>query len=215
VATIDFVRHLEMQFGFIETSAREYDAGNLNEAIRIATSLRIIFHQTSTSTSILTHLNSNNVRIATSLPPLPRPTTGTWTPLVQVSIPIHYADGKVTGFDTPEYKPKLGSINLTRQVVAADWWADEPAFLLKGKKVSRSDIVKWAANKDGGAHVDGVLPLDYLALHNEFNDLMQIDIGNPQAGGASFSCENAHLAALRQMAYEILSSPELLELAGR
>ena len=46
----DFVEQLGKQLRDIETSAREYDAGNKDAAIRIATSLRAIFHHTGKQT---------------------------------------------------------------------------------------------------------------------------------------------------------------------
>ena len=52
----EFVEQLDKQLRDIETSARDYDAGNNASAIRIATCLREIFHQTAQSTPLLAHL---------------------------------------------------------------------------------------------------------------------------------------------------------------
>src|SRR5437762_2025805 len=58
---IDFREQLSKQLGFLQTSCREYDAGNTNEAIRIAQALRVIFHNTRNSTSLLMHLRGNSI----------------------------------------------------------------------------------------------------------------------------------------------------------
>jgi hypothetical protein len=55
---IDFTGQLQRQLGFMENSARAYDAGHRDEAIRLATSLRVLFHQTPKSTSLLRHLGA-------------------------------------------------------------------------------------------------------------------------------------------------------------
>ena len=89
---VNFVSQLDNQLRYIETSAREYDAGQIIEAIRIATSLRVIFHQTNRSTSILTHLQSNNIKLSTTLGST-YCTSGTSTPLVHVQLRIHYDSG--------------------------------------------------------------------------------------------------------------------------
>ena len=63
MSEIDFVQQLEKQLRYIETSANEYDAGKVDEAIRIATCLRVIFRQAKHSTSLLTHLQANHINL--------------------------------------------------------------------------------------------------------------------------------------------------------
>jgi hypothetical protein len=86
------------------------------------------------------------------------------------------------------------------------WWeqfviARGPAFVL-----SRKIIVLTAANKDGGAHVDDELPEEYLQLIRGVYE--KISVGEPEF------VSDHHLLYLRQMAYEILNSPELTQLAA-
>src|SRR5215813_13675886 len=47
---------LAEQVQFLERSCEIYDKGEESEAIRIATSLRVIFHHTQKSTSLVEHL---------------------------------------------------------------------------------------------------------------------------------------------------------------
>ena len=58
---VDFTAQLQRQLGFMENSARAYDAGHRDEAIRLATSLRVLFHQTPKSTSLLWHLGAESI----------------------------------------------------------------------------------------------------------------------------------------------------------
>ncbi len=47
---------LGSHIGFLERSSRDYDAGHEDESLRLATSMRVVFHDTQSSTSLLTHL---------------------------------------------------------------------------------------------------------------------------------------------------------------
>jgi hypothetical protein len=53
--------------GFIGRSAADFDQGHREEAIRIATALRVIFHQTGRSTSLLQDLNGTTVKFEATL----------------------------------------------------------------------------------------------------------------------------------------------------
>jgi hypothetical protein len=54
---------LRDQLEFLKGSAEAFDAGKTAEAVRIATALRVIFHQTKASTSLLNHLNAPGIMI--------------------------------------------------------------------------------------------------------------------------------------------------------
>jgi hypothetical protein len=220
VSNVDFVRQLDKQLRYIETSAREYDAGEKDEAIRIATSLRVIFHHTSRSTSLLFHLQARYTRILTSAHSPPYPSD--YWPMGQIRgsfhMPEHHSKNcphyePIRAVEEASFVPWLGKKSLKRQVQSPDWWEKEPAIILHGKKARRRDVVLWASNKDGRAHVDHVLPADYLHL----SDCLRVCIGPPgdEGDGLEMKPTDVHFALLRQMAYEVLKSPELLKLAGR
>jgi hypothetical protein len=220
VSAVDLVRQLDKQLRYIDTSAGGYDAGEKDEAIRIGTSLRVIFHQTQASTSLLRHLGGTYTRIMTSLtkPPYPQ---DWFSPLAvvcgTVHIPEHHRKDcphhqPPTFIGPTYYRPFLDGVRLARQVQAPDWWGNEPAMILHHRKTTRKDVVLWAANKDGGAHVDEKLPIDYVHLSN----CIKIGISNDPTDEAKFqTAKDAHLAMLRQMAHEVLKSPDLLKLSGR
>ena len=66
--TQDFKKRLREQLGFLERSADAFDEGHREEALRIATALRVIFHNTPSSTSLLRHLNAVNVMVRSAAP---------------------------------------------------------------------------------------------------------------------------------------------------
>jgi hypothetical protein len=50
---MDFRAHLKRQLGYLERSCASYDSGYKDEAIRIATIIRVLMHNTGATTSLL------------------------------------------------------------------------------------------------------------------------------------------------------------------
>ena len=86
-----------------------------------------------------------------------------------------------------------------------DWWTQvvgiDPNV---GVRLTRREIVLAASNKDGGAHIDK-LPQEYAHLARPGYFEQVTDLGDPFI--------EAHCTALRQMAYELLNSPALVQIA--
>ena len=61
-----FTDKLKEQLQFIKRSCDAYDQGAENEALRIATSLRVIFHNTTQSVSLMAHLGFENKKMLSS-----------------------------------------------------------------------------------------------------------------------------------------------------
>lgn len=181
---VDFRAQLRRQITFIKNSADRFDYGCHEEAVRIATSLRVIFHDTKASTSLLKHLGAQGVKVVTTIKPCDNPRATFWDPLV-----FWWGDHR---YENP--------------LPAAQWWTREVARM----KVSIScrDVVLAAANKDGGAHVDAAPCPKYEALAKSW-------LGPASSGVGEEPIDVSHLVALRQFAYEVFRSPELLALADR
>src|SRR5687767_7224299 len=58
---VDFRKQLRHQLTFLKNSAARYDYGCHEEAVRIATVIRVIIHDTKRCTSLLKHLNAERV----------------------------------------------------------------------------------------------------------------------------------------------------------
>jgi hypothetical protein len=205
--SVDFVRQLDKQLRFIEASCREYDAGNVDEGIRIATALRVIFHHTAASTSLLTHLCAMNTEILSTAGRRPGShPDGYWPALVQIKYDV--ATNTLECNPTFDCRP-----SAHRMLPASAWWDTELVFYGGRKRFKRKPLVLHAANKDGGAHVDSELPEDYEWLLNGADVAMGLITADGQ--DLTRRLPNPHLAYLRQMGHEVLHSPELLKLAGR
>ena len=57
---VDLLVKLENQMAFIKSSASAFDSGNIREAARLATSVRVLLHDTNSSHSLLKQLGVKN-----------------------------------------------------------------------------------------------------------------------------------------------------------
>ena len=64
----DFKEQLHRQLVFLRQSAASYDSGVKEKAIRIGTILRVMFHQTESSTALLKHLGPSSVLVRSCSP---------------------------------------------------------------------------------------------------------------------------------------------------
>ena len=86
-----------------------------------------------------------------------------------------------------------------RWVDFTEWW-DEVVFVDNQQRtVTRSQLVKYISNKDGGAHVDPVLQSVYADLSRD-NSLGWVSTSN----GEEAPLDSPHLVVMRQIAHEML-----------
>jgi hypothetical protein len=145
-----FLHKLGEQIQFLERSCEIYDHGEESEAIRIATSLRVIFHHTQKSTSLVEHLGFKKRKMLSTARGF-----YDWQDYLKVQINLNSK--------TPvKMLPMLGT--SFSQVSIQQWWSNETVFKHNGKDYSRKLIALSAANKVGGAHVNSKLDQYYEVL---------------------------------------------------
>jgi hypothetical protein len=207
VGGLNYTQQLEKQLGFLETSSREYDAGNLDEAIRIATALWVMFHYTTKSMSLLVHLGATSISmLSTAGKRVRNDPRGYWPALVHIDIDV--AQKTVMARPTFNDRP-----SAHRMIPFSAWWDGEAIYAAAGHRIKRKALVLNAANKDGGAHVDNDIPPDYGFFLDGTS--FSLTVESVEGSKTESYLVNAHLACLRQIAHEILNSPDLLKLAGR
>ena len=197
-----FKQHLTNHLRFIERSGRAFDAGDESEALRIATSLRVIFHQTGSSTSLLTHLGATGISmLSTTCSPV-----GPGAPSNLAKLEIRRTDQDITFRSSA----LLDSAVMKRDIPFADWWQTEIVCLTSSVQMTRKSLVLAVANQDGGAHVDAKLEPDYTAIKSGAG----ICVTFLPAGGqpVEIPLESHSVATLRQIGYDVLHSSELLAL---
>ena len=194
-----FGKHLARQLGFLERSVAAFDSGHHQEAIRIGTTVRVIFHDTRSSTSLLRHLNALNVLVRSEAPDRSRQDAQLAGKRILGEFSWSLAQFSLKGF-----LPCTDKSGPHRFIEAPQWWRETFAHM-EGINYTRKAVVLWAVNKDGGAHVDDELVPEYEQLKSAGS------FGSIEApGGQTIPIEDAHLTFLRTMAFEVLNSPDLV-----
>jgi hypothetical protein len=208
--TAKFKDYLRTHLNFLAKSAAAFDEGEIDECMRIAVSIRVLLHDTRNSTSLLTHLNAKHIYLTSTCQRIPEGAVVSGSTMVFNRI-IATPSGP-----RAEIRASLGDgppINF--HLKAEDWWNQTIVVLPRGsdRRVSRKDIVLVAANKDGGAHVDASLTPQYDAL-KERGGTLQLVCWKIDGVESKIEFEDIHAYLIRQMAYELLTSPALLALAA-
>lgn len=187
-------KHLAEQLGFLLRSARSYDKGYVDEAKRLATTIRILVHDTSKSMSLLGQLGLKSLLFYdTAVDEEPKnilPHGG----LIQM----------VFGEFGATYFPYLDgelSSGVPRSVPFDEWWNRVIFRNKEGHQLSRRDLVLAVANQDGGAHVDPTLNEAYSKLSREGG--MGWVYVTP---GKTYTIRPPELASVRQIAHEVLKT---------
>jgi hypothetical protein len=158
----DFRPDLEKQLGFIERSCLLYDRGEYDEAIRIATAIRVLVHETGSSTSVLQHLGVRpTIQLVSSCDPVeggPNKPPG-MTPIFKFCLGTLVSDAGGTRHEAG-FRPDQHIFPMSVE----GWWQQVVWRLNPETAISRKALVLAAANKDGGAHVDAELSGEYEQL---------------------------------------------------
>lgn len=180
-------------------SAKNYDSGKLWEAKRMATHIHTLVHNGGSAKrrtiSLLSQLGMlENIEFLSSSRGLS--TMKPDTPLLVVTLtssdPV-YSPFCITGVSPPGLK----------KVKFLQWW-DEPVYRLEsGQVLTRRNLIYSMRNQDGGSHIDGEL------TNESYVDMMAgstspVYIANPDR--TKRPIPNAHLATVRQIAWEVLQT---------
>lgn len=185
----DLNRHLAEQIDFLENSCASFDQGSEVEAKRLAVTLRVLFHDTGNSKSLLGQLGRlDGTFVDTSEPPVPG------------SLVAHNSLAFIEPGAEVRYIAMLDRVE-GRNVSFDEWWNRVIFIDRQQRSISRRYLVLTAANQDGGAHVAPELMEDYADLtRNNSLGWSKADIRGegPMPGPEK--------AAIRQIAHEALKS---------
>jgi hypothetical protein len=187
---------LNEQLRFLELSVESYDGGFIGEAKRLATTIRVLTHDTTQSHSLLSQLNKKNA------PFLDTAFNKTSNNILSYGGLVALA--KVQGDEEFKYMALLDEIPspFRDKWVNFDTWWTEPVFVNKeNEEISRKKLILTACDQDGGAHIDPKLDVIYDNL-----------ISGSFMGWESHSSNGkvlisgAESAAIRQITHEILKT---------
>ena len=104
---------------------------------------------------------------------------------------------------------RMGPGRVRHFVSGHEWW-NQIVHILGRERRSRGEIVLFAANQDGGSHVDAELePFGSRLIEGMWTQVIPRTASDPSG---SVRLTDHHLTMLRTMATELLSSPDLLAL---
>jgi hypothetical protein len=185
----DLSRHLAEQIDFLENSCTNFDRGSEAEAKRLAVTMRVLFHDTQKSHSLLGQLDKLK---GTFVDTAERPVLG--------ALITHNSLAFTEMGPKARYVAMLDRVE-GRDVSFDEWWNGVIFIDERQRRISRSYLVLRAANQDGGAHVAPGLDEEYADLTRN-NSLgwtkADIDGEGPMSGPEK--------AAMRQIAHEALKS---------
>lgn len=185
---------LKKQIGYLARSAEAFDAGHQDEAPRIATTIRILLHESRRSRSLLGLLQvRGKIQILS-------------TSTFDFNTEKTYGTCTITGFESNPQEmrvvPQYDRFARSRSIPAHQWWNEVIFRMPKMDKYTRRDFVLFCANKDGGAHVDQYPEKFKRIKDGNINFTWKQD-------GKEFKFTNILECAVRQMAYEILNSRDI------
>ncbi|URN85161.1 hypothetical protein [Acetobacterium wieringae] len=191
---------LNEQIHFLIKSAEEFDKGYFSEAKRLATTIRVLLHDTRTSISLLKQIGiKDSIKYYNTANFLKEEVEYYMGPISVVTIPDPHVL-KRTYINT--YLPVLDEMKNTESDnwITFDTWWTHKIFIASGISFTRKEFVHYLANQDGGAHIDPQLDEKYCMLtKNSFSFLAKY-----KGIDKEIPFENLHLAMSRQIAHELL-----------
>ncbi len=197
----DLIRKVREQVELLHVLGATFDSGHRVAAYPLATSIRVLVHDTTRSHALLAQLGELSTMQFrdTSLP-------------MDMSGPIKTNGGLVILTKTAEgdavwaplwEAPAPASAAEPRDIAFQPWWGNNVLSNSQGTLWSRRRMVLAIANQEGGAHIDPSQPVDVRAIEEE--NSMGFGYSDPIAGDRPMST-GPLLPAIRQVAYELEQS---------
>jgi hypothetical protein len=210
--TDDLVNKFKEQIQLLKLACQNYDVGNEIAALYIATTLRVLLHDTTkadgspNSTSALTHINSKNIEFLNTCRVNNRPEF-TFTGLIR-----HVISGVHDGIGgTANYYPTLSQSSVKEWKDFVSWWGDIVFQNPDGTSLTREVLVIKAANQEGGTHVDKGIDEKFDKFRHEYSGGVSI---RGIYSGVVEEFDNVPVyPAIRQVGYEVLESLKRVNLA--
>ena len=192
---------LREQIMMMRASAEGYDNGNRWEAKRLAVSAYTLLHDgTGRTKSILTQLGARaGMRFVSTAMDI--------NGLIPANALVAMQSKAGQPFEYAPYLDISNELEWTHRLQFQNWW-DETIFqTVRGQTLSRKNLVFALRSQDNGGHFDAELPDNAYYPFATVND----ERVTATFAGNSGPIPDAHLATMRQIAWEIL---ETLKEAG-
>jgi len=196
----ELLGHLKEQIGFLQRSADAYDNGFTDEAKRMATTIRVLVHDTQKSTSLLTALGKKDIPFYSTAATIDNGKSMSTHRLVALKLSSNQGKSEASYYAPLDDRPPYVDVN--KKMVFRLWWNEIIIIDKLRNEFSRKDLVLSMSNKDGGAHIDPELDDAYAAL-TRYNSLGWTA---SDSKGINRNLDGAELANIRQICHEVLKS---------
>ncbi|WP_157243449.1 hypothetical protein [Algoriphagus resistens] len=151
----DLLRDFESQLMFMRAHMDQIASGNREFYKPLSINIRVVFHQTRKSHSLLNQLDiENRIQMASTSSKYSPSNLIPHTGLIALS-PLSNFANYLPIRDTSE----VNFLNYHQ------WWDEEIVMSNNsGKLWSRKELVTEVANKDGGGHIDSNIPIEFYNL---------------------------------------------------
>ena len=189
---------LKAQIYFLQKSIKDYDKGDVRETARIALHLRTLLYDSkkSKSTFYLYNIKNKLAFINTSQPVTDRLPVG----FCVIKTGIEFDEKTDKPKHRTTYVPLLGYAHIYGKSKFNKWWKQVVVLDKEQQSFTRETLIRYVANKDGGAHVDLSLDKDYYDLKYEGSIDIECSLNNHKCEFENDIVE----ASIRQIAYEVL-----------
>jgi hypothetical protein len=206
----ELIAYLGEQVRFLENSAAAFDDGFESEAKRLATTMRVLLHDTVQSHSVLEQLGvKTQIAYRDTADPI-NPRNLMDTPGLVI---MELKSGG--GSYVPPLDHLVSPSRLKPPVDFRTWWFGDVSKF-RGMTLTRDNFVLVAANKEGGAHVDRRLDKRYERFLEVAKDWVYVetDADDKVVSETPFE-RDLFLASVRQIAHEVLTTfDEQLDLSA-
>jgi hypothetical protein len=196
----DLLRHLEEQIRFLQRSADACDKGFTGEAKRMATTIRILVHDTRQSTSLLTSLGKKDIQFYSTAANIDNGKSMSTHRLVALKLSTNQDTSKASYYAPLDDRPLFVDVN--KKMVFRRWWNEIIIIDKMRNEFSRKDLVLFVSNKDGGAHRDPELDDAYAALTRYSSSGWTAS----DLKGTGRNLEGVELVTIRQICHEVIKS---------
>lgn len=189
------------QVELLELANSNYDSGIEIAALNIATTIRVMVHQTSGSTSALTHISKNHIEFLDTCTDDSDPFSVFLGLLQKSFIGVNDGIGGVVLYE-PLFKSQFP---LSKSWSSFDSWWNKIIFRNPDNTtLTRKELVLTVANKDGGAHIDKSITANFDKFRHSYSGGFTIKGIN---SGIVRDFDNVPInPALRQVSFELIGS---------
>lgn len=197
----DLMRKVREEVELLRVLGATFDSGHRVAAYALATTIRVLVHDTTSSHALLAQLGELSTMQFRDTS-LPMDLSGPINTNGGLVLLTKRTDGDAAWAPLCE-APTPASAPRPRDIAFQPWWGNDVLSDSQGTRWSRRRMVLAIANQEGGAHIDPSQPVDVHAIEEE--NSMGFGYSDPIAGDRPMST-GPLLSAIRQIAYELEQS---------